>query len=373
MTDTFLDFCGDVCDPRVTGMVTYPLDEVFLSALTGVLCGADDWEAIALCASEKEAFLKTILPFAEGIPSEQTMRRVFRALDSDAFQAAFLQWVQSLQKIFSGVIAIDGKTLRGSRNKSGAGKALHLLSAFAHEAGLVIAQQAVDEKSNEIKAIPLLLEKLCVEGAIVTIDAMGTHREIAAAIIDKGGEYVLALKGNQGTLHEDVRLFFEEKSRDVAWSEHKTTEAGHGRIEERTGLASEEIDWLKERHNWPGLRSIVQITATRTNKATGEKSKENRLYISSLPADAENLMQAVRAHWSIENNLHWVMDVAFKDDLCRSRKDNAALNFAIIKHAALNILKQNPAKISINNKRRKAGWNHEFLKICLFPTKKSQS
>lgn len=204
MEKTFLDFCRGLEDPRIEGMVTYPLDEVMLATLVGVLCGADDWDEIELCASEKLGILRRYLPYAAGVASEQTLRRVFRALDGAAFQNAFSAWMQGFAGQVGRGIAIDGKTLCGSADAGKGGKALHLVSAFAHEAGLVPGQQAVSGKSNEITAIPQLLDRLCLTDAIVTIDAMGTQKEIAAAIVAKGGDYVLALKGNQGTLHEDV-------------------------------------------------------------------------------------------------------------------------------------------------------------------------
>lgn len=362
MERTFLDFCRGLEDPRIEGMVTYPLAEVMLSALVGVLCGADDFEEIDLCASEKLEVLRRYLPYACGVAPEQTLRRVFRALDGQAFQEAFSAWMRGFSGSVGRGIALDGKTLRGSADAGKGEKALHLVSAFAHDAGLVLGQQAVGDKSNEIKAIPQLLDRLCLTDAIVTIDAMGTQKEIAAAIVAKGGDYVLALKGNQGTLQEDVALFFETPDPDADGSEHSTLDAGHGRIEERQVLAIEPGDWLNKRHpGWPTLRSIVQVTARRTLKASGATSVEKRLYLSSLPADAALLSGIIRHHWRIENVLHWSLDVTFRDDLCRSRADNAALNFAIVKHTAFNALKRCPEKISLKNKRKKAALNNNFL------------
>jgi predicted transposase YbfD/YdcC len=230
---------------------------------------------------------------------------------------------------------------------------------------LVIGQKAVDGKSNEITAIPGLLEQLALEGAIVTLDAMGAQRTITEAILAKGADYIVALKGNQGTLHDDVTIFFKEKSVAVAWHVHADTDAGHGRIEERSCLATGDVGWLQERHTWPGLRSIIRVEAKRTDKRTGKTTAESRFYLSSLPPDPSQLLAGIRAHWSIENTLHWSMDVTFKDDLCRSRKDHAALNFAIIKHAAFNLLKQSKEAISLKNKRKKAGWDNNSLRKCL--------
>ncbi len=224
----------------------------------------------------------------------------------------------------------------------------------------MIGQKAVDGKSNEITAIPELLESLALAGAVITIDAMGAQRSIAAAILEKEADYVLALKGNQGTLHEDVRLFFEEKSREVNWRVHDSLDAGHGRIEERRCRVTSDIAWLQERHAWPGLRSIAEVQSRRTDKKTGAVNRETRYYITSLLPDAEYIGQCIRSHWAIENNLHWALDVTFREDQCRSRKDHVALNFATMRHAALNLLKQNNARLSLKKKQRKASLNQEF-------------
>lgn len=363
---TFLDWCGGLEDYRVLGMVTYPLEEIVFAAFIGVMCGGDDWEDIALIAAEKIDFLKRFLPYEGGVASEQMMRRCFRALDSRGFQEGFAAWVAGLTGTLRGVIAIDGKTLRRTRDRAKDKKPLHLLSAFAHEAGLVIAQQAVDQKSNEITAIPDLLEKLCIQGCIVTIDAMGTQKAIASKIREGEADYVLALKGNQSTLEDDVRRFFDDPALAANCASVATSDFGHGRIEERRCLATEDIDWLRALHpDWTDLRSIAAVIATRTDKVSGETSTEMRCYISSLPAHPATILDATRSHWSIENNLHWVMDVSFHDDLSRARDKNIALNFAVLKHAAFNMLKRIPEKLSIKSRRRKAGLNELFLTNCL--------
>jgi predicted transposase YbfD/YdcC len=357
---SFLEHFSKLPDFRISGMVTYPLNEVLMSTLVGVICGAEDWEEIVLFSREHLGWLRKFLPYESGIASAQTFRLVFSGLDSECFSQCFSSWVGSLVGHIKGVVAIDGKTLCGSKWDSSGGGALHVVSAFAHEAGLVIGQRAVDAKSNEITAIPELLDSLALEGAIVTIDAIGTQKNIAARIIEKKADYVLALKGNQGTLHKDVRLFFEEGSKDSTWYQHDTTDGDHGRIEQRFCTATDDIDWLKEQHNWQGLRSIIRIKAFRTDKKTGVLEEETRYYISSLPPDAANLMACVRAHWSIENNLHWHLDVSFREDACRTRKDHAALNLAIIRHIAINMLKKTSAKLSIRKKQCKAAWNQTF-------------
>jgi predicted transposase YbfD/YdcC len=297
------------------------------------------------------------------------MRRCFAHLNSAGFQEAFMQWVAGLTGKLRGVVAIDGKTLRRTRDRVKDKKPLHLLSAFAHEVGLVIAQQAVDEKSNEITAIPILLEKLCIEGCIVTIDAMGTQKAIASKIRGSGADYVLALKGNQSTLEEDVRRFFCDPALAATCALITTTDFGHGRIEERQCLVTEDIDWLRQMHpDWIDLRSIAAIISTRTDKVTGETSVEMRCYIASLPADPKSILDTTRSHWSVENNLHWQMDVTFHDDLSRARDKNLALNFSVLKHAALNALKRCSAKLSIKSKRRKSCLNNDFLAAALAGT-----
>jgi len=369
MAGTFLEWCCGLEEYRVPGMVTYPLAEIVFAAFIGVMCGGDDWEDIALITAEKVDFLKRYLPYANGVAPEQTMRRCFAHLNSAGFQEAFMQWVAGLTGKLRGVVAIDGKTLRRTRDRAKDKKPLHLLSAFAHEAGLVIAQQAVDEKSNEITAIPILLEKLCIEGCIVTIDAMGTQKAIASKIRGSGADYVLALKGNQSTLEEDVRRFFCDPALAATCALITTTDFGHGRIEERQCLVTEDIDWLRQMHpNWIDLRSIAAIISTRTDKVTGETSVEMRCYIASLPADPKSILDATRSHWSVENNLHWQMDVTFHDDLSRARDKNLALNFSVLKHAALNALKRCSAKLSIKSKRRKSCLNNDFLAAALAGT-----
>lgn len=280
-------------------------------------------------------------------------------------EKAFSFWVESL-RVHVGGVAIDGKTLRGSKQDADGSGALHLVSAYAHEAGLVIGQRAVSAKSNEITAIPELLDALALSGAIVTIDAIGTQKKIAAAIIEKEADYLLTLKTNQGSLHDDVKDFFADPALLGECPRHDDTCAGHGRVEERTCHAAEAGPWLTTQHpEWTGLRSIATITATRTDKKTGEVASETRLYISSLPPDPVVILKAARSHWNIENNLHWQLDVTFREDHCRTRKDNAPLNLAIIRHAAFNMLKRETSKMSIKRKRLKAAMNQKFRKAVL--------
>jgi hypothetical protein len=278
----FLDHMRVVPDHRIPGMVIYPLDELLFATLVGVVCGADDWEGVEEVATGALDWLRGFLPFANGIPTAQTLRKVFRLLDSEALQRGFAAWAASLRVEAREVIAVDGKTLRGSKTSPDGKGALHLVSAYATEAGLVLAQRAVDGKSNEITAIPELLDMLNLKGAIVSIDAMGTQKEIARRIVDKGADYVLALKGNQTSLHEDAALFFVDPICAAACAMSAETDAGHGRIEERSCRVAK-ADWLAERHpDWKDLRSIAAVTARRIDKKTGRESLETRYYITSL-------------------------------------------------------------------------------------------
>jgi predicted transposase YbfD/YdcC len=362
MITSFLEHFSELEDPRYEGFVTYPLPEILLGALVGTICGGEDWEEIVLFCEEKLDVLRRFLPYEDGIASAKTFWRVFELLDSHAFAVCFAAWIEGLVGTVKGVVAIDGKTMRGARQGEGTEKALHVLSAYAHAAGLVIGQRCVDGKSNEITAIPQLLETLAIEGAIVTIDAMGTQKAVAQAILNRKADYVLALKGNQSALHDDVRLFFADQKLADVCDVFTTTDTGHGRIEERTCRVTEDIAWLKERHpDWQGLRGITAITSTRTEKKSRKTTTETHLYISSLPAKADALLAATRAHWSIENNLHWMLDVIFKEDLCQTAKKHAALNLGIVRKMALGLLKRQSSHIPIKRKIKKASCNNHFL------------
>lgn len=356
----FLEHFGEIEDCRVRGMVTYTLDEILFSTLSGLLSGAEDWEDIVTLGEAHLDWLKGYLPFLHGIASADTYQKVFRSLDGDALASRFISWVASLAGRVEGVVAIDGKTSRGSKQDASGSGALHMLSAFAHASGLVIGQKATYGKGHEITAIPELLKLLALEGTVVTIDAIGAQRTIAEAILAKRADYVIALKGNQGSLHEDVALFCNEASAQVTWHAASSTDGDHGRIEERSCVASSDIVWLQEHHDWPGLQSIAQVTSKRTDKKTGITTSESRLFISSLPADAERLLAITRAHWSIENTLHWSLDVTFADDANRTRKDHASANLATLRHAAFNLLKRSKRKGSLKTKRLKAALHNDY-------------
>lgn len=359
----FLEHFAALPDPRQSRKVLYPLDEVLLLTLCAVLCGADGWVSVALFGEQKLGFLRRYLPFESGTPSHDQLGLIFGALDAGAFQTCFIAWTQALSGTIAGVIAIDGKTARRSFDR-GAGKgAIHMVSAWSSQHKLVLGARAVDDKSNEITAIPELLDLLAIKGAIVTIDAMGTQKKVAEKIIGKKADYVLALKGNQGSLREDVELFFDEQMangfKNMEASKADGVDAGHGRIERRQVFASDDIGWLKERHEgWAGLNSIVMIVSTRESAKGVER--ERRFYIASLPADAEKIGAAIRAHWGVES-MHWLLDVNFRDDDCRIRKKNAPANFTAIKRATLNALKKAPRKDSMKSKRLIAGWDDNYL------------
>lgn len=359
----FLEHFAALPDPRQALKVLYPLDEVLLLSLCAVLCGADGWVSVALFGKQKLSFLRRFLPFENGTPSHDQLGLIFGALDAAAFQNCFIAWTQALSGAITGVVAVDGKTLRRSFDRAGKKGAVHMVSAWSSAQRLVLGARAVAQKSNEITAIPELLDLLAIKGAIVTIDAMGCQKKIAEKIIDKKADYVFGLKGNQGTLREDVELLFTEQSandfNDITVSIANGTDAGHGRIESRKVFATDDIDWLKERHEWKGLRSIVMVLSTRET-ARGIET-ERRYYISSLSADAEKLGAAIRAHWGVENALHWVLDVNFRDDDCRIRKKNAPANFTAVKRATLNALRKAPGKDSLKSKRLIAAWDENYL------------
>ena len=359
----FLDYFTDLPDPRQQGKVVYPLGEVLLLCLLAVLAGAETFADIARFGEKKLSLLRRFLPFRDGTPAHDHLGDIFAVLDAEAFQSCFVSWVASLSGAPADVIAIDGKTSRRSYQKKGAKEAIHMVSAFATRQRLVLGQTKVAEKSNEIIAIPKLLGMLEIEGAIVTLDAIGCQREIAKKIVDKKADYVLALKGNQGSLREDVELFAAEQKangfKDTKVSRHETVDGDHGRIETRAYTVIHDIAWLQERHDWPGLKSVVMVESTRE---IGDKTeRETRFYITSLVLAAHLIGPVIRSHWAVENSLHWVLDMVFRDDECRVRKDHAPANFTTLKHMAHNLMRLAPGKDSLRLKRKVAAWDDEFL------------
>jgi predicted transposase YbfD/YdcC len=362
-TVVFLSHFKDLRDPRQQGKVCYPLDEVLLLCLLAVLAGAECFTEIALFGVKKLDLLRRFRPFRDGTPAHDHLGDILAVLDAEQFQHCFAAWVASLTGLPEGVVAIDGKTLRRSGNKRSGKAAIHMVSAFAARQRLVLGQVKVTEKSNEIIAIPKLLDMLAIEGAIVTIDAMGCQRTIAKKIIDKKADYVLALKGNQGSLREDVEVFAaEQKAKgfaDTRISRDTTIDGDHGRIETRTTTVIHDVEWLQERHDWPGLKAVVMVESSR--EVGGKTEQETRFYVTSLVMLAHLLGPVVRSHWAIENSLHWVMDMVFRDDECRVRTEHAPANFAAIKHMAQNLLRNAPGKSSLRSRRKAAGWDDDFL------------
>ena len=362
-TVVFSSHFKDLRDPRQQGKVCYPLDEVLLLCLFAVLAGAECFTEIALFGVKKLKFLRRFRPFMDGTPAHDHLGDILAVLDAEQFQRCFVAWVASSTGMPEGVTAIDGKTVRRSGNKRSGKAAIHMVSAFAARQRLVLGQVKVAEKSNEIMAIPRLLDMLAIEGAIVTIDAMGCQREIAKKIIAKKADYVLALKGNQGSLQEDVEIFaVEQKAKgfaDTRISRDTTVDGDHGRIETRTTTVIHDVEWLQIRHDWPGLNAVVMVESSR--EVSGKTEMETRFYVTSLVMLAHLLGPVVRSHWSVENSLHWIMDMIFRDDECRVRTEHAPANFAAIKHMAQNLLRNAPGKTSLRSRRKAAGWDDDFL------------
>lgn len=418
-TANITEYFVDLPDPRVERSRLHNLHDIVVIAICAVICGADSFVGMERFGKAKYDWLKTFLELPNGIPSHDTFNDVFAALGPKAFSKCFARWIQAIAKVTGGdVVAIDGKTLRRSFDRASKKAAIHMVSAWSRANGLVLGQLKTAAKSNEITAIPRLLEVLDITGCIVTIDAMGCQKAIAGKIIDKKGDYVLGLKANQETLHAAVVKHFDEAcssgsytdasdeaarplrklpSGDTAGasgqddashdappnSENSTASLGgpkgrldstsvssdhavevgkgHGRQERREVFCSGDVASLPGAKEWPGLQSIVMVNATRV--VGGETETEKRYYISSLPGDnAEPLGDAVRAHWGIENSVHWILDVAFKEDDCRARKDNAPQNLGILRHIALNLLKnEKTVKVGVQNKRLNAGWDESYL------------
>ena len=349
-------------DPRTGNAERHDLLEILVIALCTVLCGGQTAVDMADLGEAKEGFLRRFLKLEHGIPSHDTFSRVFRFLDPEQFRSCFITFMACFAEAAQGVIAIDGKTLRHSCDRSAHTSPLHMVSAWGCEQRLVLGQLATDAKSNEITAVPKLLELLMLKGTIVTVDAMNCQRDIAQRIIDKGGDYVFALKGNQGTLHDDVGRFLDDP--DTAGVEHHTTVDGdHGRIETRTAIVSTDIAWLQDIHHWPGLDSIGKVI--RTREVNGKVTTEAAHYLLSTPLSAERFGEVARAHWGIENSLHWVLDVVMNEDYARNRKDNGPKNLAVLRHMALNIVRKEKSKGSMRLKFKRAGWNDDFLATLL--------
>lgn len=359
---------GQVTDPRLDRTKEHKLIDIIAIALCAVICGAEGWTDIENFGNSKLPWLKTFLELPNGIPSHDTFGRVFSLLDAQEFQTAFYEWVWAVNEIVAGqIINLDGKRLGGSQDKHLGKRAIYMVSAWAEENELVLGQRKVDEKSNEITVIPELLKILAISGCIVTIDAIGTQTQIAQTIRDAQAEYVLSVKENQGHLFEDIAVLFAVDQADnfkyASFEHHQTVNKGHGRIEIRECWSTSNpayLNLIRGQENWTGLQSIAIVASTRI--LAGKETKTLRYYISSLPSDAKRLLHIVRRHWAIENELHWVLDVALNEDHSRVRKDQAPENLAVLRHIALNLLKQEKtAKGGIHAKQLQAAWNDDYL------------
>ncbi len=353
-------------DPRVERTKLHSLIDILVIAICAMICGAEDWEDMAEFGLAKQEWLATFLELKNGIPSHDTFRRVFILLDTDELKVSFLEWIRSAVSLSGGsLVSIDGKNLRGSKSAANGKKALNVVSAWASEQSVVLGQVKCQEKSNEITAIPELLKILELKGCIVTIDAMGCQKEIVKQIAGKKADYVISLKGNQGILHQQVKEYLDWaeriKFKEIEFDYYETLEKGHGRIEKRRCWVTEEIAWLAEKAEWANLKSVIMVEAER-EVIGGQKTVERRYCISSLGASAAEALRCVRGHWAIENELHWCLDIGFREDDCRTRTGNAAENLATLRHLGLNLLKQEKSsKRGIKGKRKKAGWDESYL------------
>jgi predicted transposase YbfD/YdcC len=357
---------GEIKDPRVERTKLHSLKDILVIAVCGTICGADNWEDIAEFGEAKREWFASFLELQNGIPSHDTFRRVFILLDNIELKTLFAEWINSVVSLSEGTLVnIDGKTLCGSKEPLKNKKALNIVSAWAAEQSVVLGQVRCAEKSNEITAIPELLKILDLKGCIVTIDAMGCQTEIVKEIAEKEADYVIALKGNQGNLHRDIKDYLDWGERigfkEIKYDYHQTLEKGHGRIEGRRCWVTEEISWLEGKEKWKNLKSIVMVEAIR--EVIGkEKTVERRYFISSLEADAKLGLKCVRGHWAIENNLHWCLDIGFREDANQVREAKSAENLATLRHIGINLLKQEKScKRGIEGKRKKAGWDENYL------------
>ena len=360
---------GNLRDPRASHSIEHKLLDILIISICGTISGANDFAAIAEYGKSKENWLKTFLELENGIPSTDTFERIFARLNPTELQKCFIGWMEAVHKTTKGeLLNIDGKTLRGAKEAGNSRSLIHMVSVWSATQHLVLGQKKVNEKSNEITAISPLLEMLAIRGCLVSIDAMGCQREIAKTIIEQGADYVLALKGNQGDLHDDVRQLFTsaraQKFDNIEHQFYSTVEKGHGRIEKRYYWTMGNTEFLIGAEKWTGLKSIGMVESERN--LNGVVSIEQRYYILSIESDVHRFSQSVRSHWSIENQLHWILDVGFDEDASQSCRGYSAENLAVIRHVGLNLLSRDKkTKVGVKTKRLKAGWDDSYLKDVL--------
>jgi predicted transposase YbfD/YdcC len=362
---SFADYFSELPDPRLDRQKRHPLMEILFIAVCAVICGGTSFVDMADFGKAKIDWLKERLDLEYGIPSHDTFGRVFSLINPEDFRVCFIDWTQAISEAVGGdIIAFDGKTLRQSFDTATGLSAIHVMNAWSNANDFCLGQMKVDGKSNEITAMPALLKMMDIKGSVVTADALNCQKDIAEQIVDQGGDYVLALKGNHQFLHEDTKLFFEDATRDgfdVPYGFYEQDDYGHGRIENRKywSVAVDQLDFLRNKDEWKGLKTIVCVQSRRSLKSA--ESVEARYFVSSL--DKINpIARSIRHHWSVENKLHWVMDVDFDEDACRVRTDHAPENFAMLRQIAHNLIKQESSKnVSVRRKINKAGWDNDFL------------
>lgn len=345
-------------DPRTGNAARHELLEMLMIALCTVLCGGEDCTDMAEFARAKLEFLRGFLKLEHGAPSHDTFSRLFRLLDPEQFRACFQRFMERFAETCAGVVAIDGKVLRRSFDRASGKSALHMVSAWGCEQRLVLGQIATDAKSNEITAVPKLLKMLSLAGTTVTVDALNCQRDIARQIIDQGADYALALKGNQGTLYDDVRCYLDDPASNLTVGA-STVDGDHGRIETRTGVVSSDIGWLQDVHHWPGLAAIGKVV--RVREIADRTTTETAYYLLSQAMAPEHFSEVVRAHWGVENCLHWCLDVTMNEDHTRNRIGHGPQNLAVLRHMALNLVRKETSKGSLRKKLRRAAWNDDFL------------